>query len=147
MNLSDAKKIIDERFARGEISAEEHAKMIDHLGKPEASEMQHPDSTGNPPKPEPEQSFSWKQGAILAIVAIIFGAIFASNKSRMETAVYKVCRTNPHVNYNDQICRCTSKKFVSQLSWVNFLPIVGGGMPVNQSDGKVKLDWALNQCR
>jgi Short C-terminal domain len=130
--LSDARRILDERLAKGEIDEAEYDKLVAKLDTSVKSSEQTPVSKPTEaPKPvaaptNKADSDSNKWVNVGIFVAIVLG-LFFWNRSSERSDGYDTCiRNNMFSQSSDAGCSCLADQMVGKITPAYYLPIVGG---------------------
>lgn len=129
--MSDAKKILDERLAKGEITKTEYADLLDTLGasvsekeppSPKASEVKLEKLNDISEKPEFEKAAKFVGGAVGFYLFACIILAFIGVKDIAAEGVYEVC-----TDRSSNFCRCQANAARNHASFFN-APLVLAGL-------------------
>lgn len=155
--MSEAKRIIDERLAKGEISEEEYDKLIKKISPTSDTSLEkvklEDSATVTPPLSEtPKSSPSSSKNNIwvnVGIGAFVVIGLTLWNKSGEREDGYSVCMRNGLFTQNSEGgCNCVADQMISRIPSSYFLPIVGGlFFKPPESEGTVIATNSIKYCQ
>lgn len=152
--MSDARRILDERLAKGEITEEEYDKLVAKVEssvknsdqKPPTKPTQPTNPTVSSAKKSESDNNMWVNVGIVA--AVVLG-LFFWNRSSERSDGYETCiRNNMFSQSSDAGCNCLADQMIQRITPAYYLPIVGGMFfRPSETEATAIAKNSLNYCK
>lgn len=139
--MADTRKILDERLARGEITIEQHKKIVDAMVENVVTTNEKGEYLLKPKNNEDSASGGALAAAAIAILILGGWYYYRSNSMTKELATYCVEQGNP-----SEKCQCVGERLVAQINFSAFLPIVGDQQLNRDPSLESKMRAAVRAC-